>query len=524
MPKARSSEAAKALSKMAAVEDIDGGLEQLRSLLAQVEDMSREGFPYRDAVRARTELALRETIRQIFGEKSPEYQTHKIGKPRASNRTHSMVAVIKQLMAQLEQTRSDLLNPPQEQAPSREPLPERSDKSHLTPVRPAPPARAAATSVPLTPKVKAPGSKGPPPDSPSENVASSADASVVHTTLAYRAEERSPSKPSPSAPSPADPAPAPASPSDDASRRGMAPPEKSQKMSDDAVRVQPPPPGQASPSHGAAPSAGAADGGQVDTRHEEERATEPALSASADQDRREAPPPAQSEAVSPIKRPEKSDREGSPPATLETQATLAVRADNPVVLSEPTLPIAPIATSPGPPPSPLPAERPSLPTAGLQPPPPTPDDALETLRTLCARFHAVARQLRIRHDSRATLEVEDEYDVQDLLCALLHLHFGQVDSEDWCPGDGSETGRRSFHLHHKRVTVAAKKTRAGVTARDLAEQVKRESARHSVRGDCRLFLCFIYDPEGRIGNPRGFESDLTTVSDSYTLEVIVAPK
>jgi len=37
-------------------------------------------------------------------------------------------------------------------------------------------------------------------------------------------------------------------------------------------------------------------------------------------------------------------------------------------------------------------------------------------------------------------------------------------------------------------------------------------------------LCFIYDPDGRVGNPRGLEADLSTVGDTYRVEIIVAPK
>ena len=51
------------------------------------------------------------------------------------------------------------------------------------------------------------------------------------------------------------------------------------------------------------------------------------------------------------------------------------------------------------------------------------DDSLGILRKICSRFHLVVRQLRLRRDDRATLEVEDEYDVQDLLYALLRLEF-----------------------------------------------------------------------------------------------------
>src|SRR6266567_1415906 len=49
-------------------------------------------------------------------------------------------------------------------------------------------------------------------------------------------------------------------------------------------------------------------------------------------------------------------------------------------------------------------------------------DVLTLIRILRG-FHRVARQLRFRRENRATLEINDEYDVQDLLHALLKMDF-----------------------------------------------------------------------------------------------------
>ena len=91
-------------SKTTAVDDINRGIEQLQHLMTQIEDLGREGFPYQDAVRARTELSLRETIRRIFGDKSEEYQTHKSHKLRTGHRAESAqtTAMLKQLVNELE--------------------------------------------------------------------------------------------------------------------------------------------------------------------------------------------------------------------------------------------------------------------------------------------------------------------------------------------------------------------------------------------------------------------------------------
>ena len=77
MARTKTSEPSRVRSKSATVEELTRGVGNLQEFLAQVEDMGREGFPYLDAARARTELQFRECIRRTFGEKSPEFQEHR---------------------------------------------------------------------------------------------------------------------------------------------------------------------------------------------------------------------------------------------------------------------------------------------------------------------------------------------------------------------------------------------------------------------------------------------------------------
>lgn len=140
------------------------------------------------------------------------------------------------------------------------------------------------------------------------------------------------------------------------------------------------------------------------------------------------------------------------------------------------------------------------------------------------RFHAVARQLRLRGEYRATLDVEDEFDVQDLLHALLRLQFDDITTDEWTPGYTNGAARTTFLLNHDRLAIIVKKTRTGLSAKDLADQVRVDIERYRARERCTTLLCFIYDPEGRIGNPRGLENELTIINDDFTTEVLVAPK
>jgi len=132
--------------------------------------------------------------------------------------------------------------------------------------------------------------------------------------------------------------------------------------------------------------------------------------------------------------------------------------------------------------------------------------------------------LRLRGEYRATLSVEDELDVQDLLHALLRIQFDDIGTEEWTPSYAEGASRTTFLLNDNRLAVLVKKTRNGLTVKDLTEQLRIDTERYRTKSRCTSLMCFIYDPEGRIGNPRALETSLTTVSDSLTIDVLVAPK
>ena len=151
-------------------------------------------------------------------------------------------------------------------------------------------------------------------------------------------------------------------------------------------------------------------------------------------------------------------------------------------------------------------------------------DQLSLLERLCLRFHAAARTLQDRHDGRTTLEVNDEYDVQDLLHAFLRLHFDDIRPEEWTPSYAGRSSRVDFLLKAERIVVEVKKTRPSMKAGELGEQLIIDRARYEQHPDCDTLVCFVYDPEGRIGNPTGIERDLENHPGGIKVRVIIAPK
>ncbi|MBM4126737.1 MAG: hypothetical protein FJ247_05220 [Nitrospira sp.] len=136
----------------------------------------------------------------------------------------------------------------------------------------------------------------------------------------------------------------------------------------------------------------------------------------------------------------------------------------------------------------------------------------------------MARQLHLRTDSRPTIEIEDDQDLVDLLRALLRLEFDEVGTDEWTPPYSNGKPKATLLLNSERIAIVAKKTRPGLTDKDIAEQVAADSGYYSAHNQCTTLFCFVYDPEGRIGSPKRLEKDVTNVSDRYTIEVLVAPK
>lgn len=149
---------------------------------------------------------------------------------------------------------------------------------------------------------------------------------------------------------------------------------------------------------------------------------------------------------------------------------------------------------------------------------------LDALDRTVLRFHAVVVQLRERHDARTTLDVNDEYDVQDLMHALLRQHFDDVRPEEWVPSYAGSASRTDFLLPQIDTVIEIKKTRQGLNAKTVGEQLIIDIAKYKKHPQCRRLVCFVYDPEGRIANPAGIENDLNAGDHGIDVRVFILPK
>jgi hypothetical protein len=149
---------------------------------------------------------------------------------------------------------------------------------------------------------------------------------------------------------------------------------------------------------------------------------------------------------------------------------------------------------------------------------------IENVTNIINRFHLVVRQIRQRHSNREPFNVQDEYDVQDLFHSLLTLFFDDIRKEEWTPSYAGGSSRIDFLLPEIDTVIEVKKTRESLGVRQLGDQLIVDIEKYQKHPMCRTLICFVYDPEGWISNPRGLENDLSRTTDEIDVSVLIVPK
>ena len=121
------------------------------------------------------------------------------------------------------------------------------------------------------------------------------------------------------------------------------------------------------------------------------------------------------------------------------------------------------------------------------------------------------------------MEITDEYDVQDLLNAILRLHFEDVRPEEWTPSYAGGNNRMDFLLKNEEISIEVKMTRNGLKDKELGEQLIIDIAKYKAHPNCKTLYCYVFDPDGHIRNPRGLENDLTKEHDGLDVKVYIRP-
>lgn len=142
------------------------------------------------------------------------------------------------------------------------------------------------------------------------------------------------------------------------------------------------------------------------------------------------------------------------------------------------------------------------------------------------RFDKAARQFKRRYNGRPTIEVTDEYDVQDGLHAILKCYFDDVRPEEYSPSYAGSASRVDFLLKKEQIIIEVKLASSKLTDKKIGEQLIIDIQRYQTHPDCKSLFCFVYDPDGHIVNPVALENDLSGLhgKNGLKVKVIITPK
>lgn len=136
-------------------------------------------------------------------------------------------------------------------------------------------------------------------------------------------------------------------------------------------------------------------------------------------------------------------------------------------------------------------------------------DHFATLDRLADRFSAVLRKLKKRRKGSEPVLMATEYDVQYVFEALLAVPFLDIRSEEPGRSVGGGSSRADTWLPDHRCIVEYKMTRSTMSDVSLRKELADDFVLYGDRDECDDLYIFIHDPTGVIGNPDGFQSDMS---------------
>lgn len=152
----------------------------------------------------------------------------------------------------------------------------------------------------------------------------------------------------------------------------------------------------------------------------------------------------------------------------------------------------------------------------------TPGHALVRVLRICRQFPRVVDTLKDRYGNREKLfSPADEYDMQDLMRALLAVDFNDVRPEDTVPRHAGRRPRIDFILAEAKIALELKMTREGLRDKEVGDELAQDIERYRSHPKCKTLVCVVYDPQGLIRNPVEIQTSLSGPRVGYEVEVLV---
>lgn len=140
--------------------------------------------------------------------------------------------------------------------------------------------------------------------------------------------------------------------------------------------------------------------------------------------------------------------------------------------------------------------------------PTKPDKVEELLETLIKGLRRAMHPLSHRRKGSQPLSFKNEYDVQDLLHALLRPWIKDIRPEEFTPSYAGSSTRMDFLLPAHDLVIETKIVRDRAHAKEIGNELIIDIEHYRRHPNCRTLWCVIYDPDHLVTNAEGLKSDL----------------
>jgi hypothetical protein len=140
--------------------------------------------------------------------------------------------------------------------------------------------------------------------------------------------------------------------------------------------------------------------------------------------------------------------------------------------------------------------------------------------------NAIQKIIKNRRKDHPNFEIEDEYDVQDILYVILKSVFPNLRDEDAIGKVGAKTTKIDLIIREERILVEVKMIKEkDLNETHFIEQLKVDFESYHECKWLRKLFCFVYDPYKKtrdISNFHDLNGDRTKGEHNFNVEVIVA--
>lgn len=150
-----------------------------------------------------------------------------------------------------------------------------------------------------------------------------------------------------------------------------------------------------------------------------------------------------------------------------------------------------------------------------------PSEVEELLDVVVRGLRRAMHPLTHRRKGVQPLSFCSEYDVQDLLHALLRPWISDIRPEEFTPSYAGSSTRMDFLLPVYDLVIETKIVRDRSHAKRIGDELIIDIEHYRKHPSCKTLWCVIYDPDHQITNAQGLRSDLDGQRQSKDGTVVV---